>query len=81
LDGEVDGGQGGLEGGELGTGEGAIGYDAVDEGLEDGGAEEGAIAEAKEKSVGNTSDGLRGEKRWVIPEDVVGSGRVEEGCV
>jgi hypothetical protein len=28
----------------LGAGEGAVGYDAADEGLEDGGAEEGAVA-------------------------------------
>ena len=33
-----------MEGGELGAGEGAVGYDAVDEGLVDGGAEEGAVA-------------------------------------
>lgn len=33
-----------LKGAELRAGEGAVGYDAADEGLEDGGAEEGAIA-------------------------------------
>jgi hypothetical protein len=33
-----------LQRGKLGAGEGAVGYDAADEGLEDGGAEEGAVA-------------------------------------
>ena len=44
LDGEVDGGELGLQGGELGPGKGAVGDDSVDEGLVEGGAEEGAIA-------------------------------------
>lgn len=44
MQGEVDGGEGGLEGGELGAREGAVGDDAVDKGLVDGAAEEGAIA-------------------------------------
>ncbi len=33
-----------MQGGELGAREGAVGYDAVDEGLVDGRAEEGAVA-------------------------------------
>lgn len=44
LHGEVDWEEGGLKGGELGAREGFEGYDAGDEGLEDFGAEEGAIA-------------------------------------
>lgn len=41
---EIDGEDGGLEGCELGAWEAVVGYDAADEGLEDGGAEEGAVA-------------------------------------
>ena len=41
---EVDGEDGGLQGGELGSGQGAEGDYAADEGLEDLGAEEGAVA-------------------------------------
>lgn len=44
LDGEVDGGELGLQGGELGARQGAVGDDPVDEGLVEGGAEEGAVA-------------------------------------
>ena len=45
LHGEVDGEEGGLEGGELRAREDAVGLDAGDEGLEDLGAEEGAVGE------------------------------------
>ena len=62
----------------MGAGEGAVGYDAIDEGLVDGGAEEGAVA--------------RGWLVWMregwvwraglgVPEDVVGSWAPEEGDV
>lgn len=44
LDGEVDRRQLGLQGGELGPRQGAVGDDPVDEGLVDGGAEERAVA-------------------------------------
>ena len=44
LDGEVDGGELRLQGGELGAREGPVGDDSVDEGLVEGGAQEGAVA-------------------------------------
>lgn len=44
LQGEVDREDGGLEGCELGAWEAIVGHDAADEGLEDGGAEESAVA-------------------------------------
>lgn len=43
MQGEVDGGKGRLEGGELGAGEGTVRDYAIDEGLVDAAAEEGAI--------------------------------------
>ena len=58
MKGEVDGCEGGLQGGKLGTGKGAVGNYAVDEGLVDGGAEEGAIAN---RVVGSMDD--RGVRR------------------
>ena len=51
MNGEVDGCEGGLQGGELGTGEGSIGHDAVHKGLIERGAEEGAIAGRGSRSV------------------------------
>lgn len=60
MQGEVDGGQGGLQGGELGAGEGAVGDYAVDEGLVDGAAEEGAIASRVVGSVRDRAGGMRG---------------------
>ena len=56
MDGEVDGCKGGLQRGELGTGKGSIGHDAVHEGLIERGAEEGAIAG---RSVGSVDDKCR----------------------
>lgn len=58
MQGEVDGGKGRLEGGELGAGECAIGDYAVDEGLVDGAAEEGAITVMVVGSVGDKSSGV-----------------------
>lgn len=56
MQGEVDGGEGRLEGGELGAWKGAVGDYAVDEGLEDSAAEEGAVA-AREREVGSIFGG------------------------
>lgn len=56
LDGKVHGRQGGLEGGEGGAGQRAVGYDASDEGLVDGGAEEGAVADMISRSVWRRED-------------------------
>lgn len=44
MEGEEDGEEGLLEERELGAGEDAVGCYAVDEGLVDGGADEGAVA-------------------------------------
>ena len=44
LQAEVDGEDGRLETGELGARQAAVGDDAVDEGLVDGGAEQGSVA-------------------------------------
>ena len=51
MNGEVDWCEGGLQGGELWTGEGSIGHDAVHKGLIERGAEEGAIAGREVRSV------------------------------
>ena len=48
-----------MERGELGAGEGAVGYYAADEGLEDGGAEEGAIAKVRVSIISVVPGGLR----------------------
>lgn len=60
MQGEVDGSEGGLQGGELRAGEGAVGDYAVDEGLVDGAAEEGAIASRMVESVGDRAGRRRG---------------------
>lgn len=74
---EVDGGEGGLERRELGAGKGAVGDDAVDEGLVDGGAKEGTIAvSGSSVLVAKTCLG-EGERRGG-PDDVVGGGAGED---
>ena len=67
-----------MQGGELGAGEGAVGYDAVDEGLVDGGAEEGAVAG---RLVSMDEGGSCWERGFGVPEDVVGSWAPEDGDV
>lgn len=70
MQGEVDGGEGGLQGGELGAGEGAVGDYAVDEGLVDGAAEEGAVTGGVVESVADMARRCGGE---------AGGGRGERG--
>ena len=84
MQGEVDGGEGGLECGELGPGKGAVRNYAVDEGLVDGAAEEGAIADIMFQSVRDTAWGGRERDRggWGGggggPDDVIGGRAVED---
>jgi hypothetical protein len=66
LQGEVDGEGGFLEGAELGAREDAVGYYAGDEGLEEGAAEEGAVAETmlvEGIKIGGLGEDLR---RWYV---------------
>ena len=74
MNGEVDRCESGLQGGKLGTGKGAIGHNAVYKGLIERGAEEGAIAG---RGVGLVDDKCREKEKEGEPDDMVGSGAVE----
>ena len=73
MQGEVDGGEGCLQGGELRTREGTVGDYAVDEGLVDRAAEESAIASRMIESVR-----VAGKERTGRPDDVVRGEAVED---
>ena len=77
MNGEVDGCERGLQGGELGTGKGSIGHDAVHKGLIERGAEEGAIAGRGVGLVDYKCREKEKQKEEGEPEDMVGSGAEE----
>ena len=80
---EVDGSEGRLEGGKLGPGEGAVGHYAVNEGLKDGAAEEGAIAGGLIRSVKHPfkKGRKKGGGEASGPDDVIGGGVEENRAV
>ena len=83
MDGEVDGGELLLEDGEHWSWKGAVGDNAVDEGLVEGGAEEGAVAievcepERWRRGMGEMEKSKEA-RLGSIPEDVVGGGRIKD---